>query len=104
MNAAPGPCTAPQSPNAGGVKSGRQQQRRGDPQVERPQPDALAAAGRVALLVPQMLARLGAERTFQQALLELLEQPFFAEKILRRAVASEQLLNDLFPDRLCHNS
>jgi hypothetical protein len=31
-----------------------------------------------------MLAQLGAERTFEQSLLELLEQPFFAEKILRR--------------------
>ena len=34
-----------------------------------------------------MLAQLGAERPFQQALLQLLEQPFLTEQILRRAVA-----------------
>src|SRR5262245_47753627 len=43
---------------------------------------------------------LGTERTFQQALLEFLEQPLLAEQILRRAVALHQLLDEFVPDRL----
>jgi hypothetical protein len=63
---------------------------------------AAAAAGRVALLVSQMLAQFGAERPFQQALLKFLEQTLLAEQILRRAVALQQLLDEFVPDRLCH--
>src|SRR6516164_6666513 len=63
---------------------------------------ATAATGRVAFLVSQMLAQLGAQRAFQQALLEFLEQPFLAEQILRRAVTLQQLLDDLVSDRLRH--
>jgi hypothetical protein len=62
-----------------------------------------AAPGRVALLVSQMLAQLGAQRAFQQPLLQLPEQPFLAEQIRRRAVPLQQLFDELFPDRLCHD-
>src|SRR5215510_2024765 len=64
---------------------------------------AAAAAGRIALLISQMFAQLGTERTFQQALLEFLEQPLLAEQILRRAVALQQLLDEFVPDRLCYD-
>src|SRR5580700_11198819 len=64
---------------------------------------AAGAAGRVALVVAQMLAQLGAERPFQKAFLEFLEQPLLAEQILWRAVALQQLLDDLIPDRLWHD-
>src|SRR5205814_5455001 len=64
---------------------------------------AAAAAGRVAFLVSQMFAQLGAERAFQQALLQLLEQPLLAKQVRRRAIALQQLFNNLVSDRLCHD-
>src|SRR5205814_3305457 len=63
---------------------------------------AAAAPSRVALLVSQMLAKLGAERAFQQSLLQFLEKPLLAEQILRAAIPLQQLLDNLVSDRLCH--
>jgi hypothetical protein len=53
---------------------------------------AAAPTGRVAFLVPQMLAQLGTQRAFQQFLLELFEEPLFTEQILRGAISLQQLL------------
>jgi hypothetical protein len=50
-----------------------------------------------------MLGQLGTERPFQQPLPEFLEQSFLAKQILRRAIALQQLLDNLVPDRLCHD-
>src|SRR5260370_13811382 len=61
-----------------------------------------ASAGRVALLVPQMLAQLGTQCALQQFLLELFEEPLFTEQILRGAISLQQLLDHLVSDRLCH--
>src|ERR1700761_3073134 len=49
-----------------------------------------------------MLGQFSPERPFQQLLLELLEKPFFAQQILRAAISSQQLLDNLVPDRLSH--
>jgi hypothetical protein len=62
---------------------------------------AAAAAGRVAFLIAEMLAQLGTQRSLQQAFLQLPEQPVLAEQIRRRAIALQQLLDELIPDRLC---
>src|SRR5690349_10933228 len=48
---------------------------------------AAAAPVRGAFLVSQMIAQLGAECAFQKPLLQLLEQSFLAEQVLRRAIA-----------------
>src|SRR5947209_9030674 len=48
---------------------------------------AAAAPVRGAFLVSQVLAQLGAECAFQKALLQLLEQSFLPEQVLRRAIA-----------------
>src|SRR5712692_7098104 len=61
-----------------------------------------ASAGRVALLVPQMLAQLGTQCALQQFLLELFEEPLFTEQILRGAISLQKLLDHLVSDRLCH--
>jgi hypothetical protein len=50
-----------------------------------------------------MLAQLGAQCPFQKTLLQLLEQTLFAQQIQRRAVALQQLLDNLVPNRLCHD-
>src|SRR5260370_37915063 len=63
---------------------------------------AAASAGQVAFLVPQMLAQLRAQRTFQQFLLELFEEPLLAKQILRGAIPLQQLVDYLVPDRPCH--
>src|SRR5437763_367950 len=62
---------------------------------------AATAAGRVTSLVSQMFAQLGAERAFQQALFQLLEQPLLAEQVRRRAISLQQLFINLVSDRLC---
>src|SRR5271168_2144298 len=59
---------------------------------------AIATTGRIALLISKMLGQLGAERPFQQPLLEFLEQSFLAQQILRRAIALQQLLDHFVPD------
>jgi hypothetical protein len=50
-----------------------------------------------------MLCQLGAQRPFQQPLLEFLEQSFLAQQVLRRAVALQQLLDQFVPDCQCHD-
>ena len=57
-----------------------------------------AAARQIAFLVTQRLAQLGAQRAFEKPLLELFEQPLLADQILRRAIALQQLLDELVPD------
>src|SRR5260370_38693761 len=61
-----------------------------------------ASAGRVAILVPHMLAQLGTQCALQQFLLELFEEPLFTEQILRGAISLQQRLDHLVSDRLCH--
>jgi len=63
---------------------------------------AAAATGRVALLIAEVLAQLGAERPFEQPSLQFSEQPILAEQILRRVIPLQQLLNQLVSDCLCH--
>jgi hypothetical protein len=53
---------------------------------------AATPAGRVALLVTQVLRQLGVQRTFDQRSLQLLEKPFFPQQILRLLISGQQLV------------
>ena len=48
-----------------------------------------AAAGRIALLVAQMLGQLGSQRTLDQGLLQLLEKTVVASQVFRLLIVSE---------------
>ena len=56
---------------------------------------AAAAARRVALLVAQVIAQLGTQGTLQKRLLQPLEKPLIAQKVLRRLVIGQQLVQKL---------
>ena len=56
---------------------------------------AAAPAGRIALLVAQMLRQLRAQRPLDQSLLELLEKPVFARQILGPGVVPQGLIDQL---------
>ena len=58
-----------------------------------------AAAGRVALLVAEVVGQLRPERPFQQRLLQLLEQAIFAEQVFRLLVAGQQFVQMFWFDR-----
>jgi hypothetical protein len=49
---------------------------------------AAAEPGRIALLVPEMFGQLGAERTLDQSLFELLERPVISGQILKLIIVS----------------
>src|SRR6202040_741347 len=49
---------------------------------------AAAAAGRIALLVAEMLAQLRSQRPFDQRLLQLFEKPVRARQVLRLLIVS----------------
>jgi hypothetical protein len=51
-----------------------------------------AAASRVTLLVAEVVGQFRPERSFQQRLLQLLEQAIFAEQVLRFFVAGQQFV------------
>jgi hypothetical protein len=53
---------------------------------------AAAAAGRIALLIPQVLGQLGAERAFDQRLLQPLEKPALAGQVFRLLIVSKKLI------------
>jgi len=53
---------------------------------------AAPAAGRVTLLVTQMLAQLRSERAFDQGLLQLLEKPVVSGQVLGLLIVSKQLI------------
>ena len=53
---------------------------------------AAAAAGRIALLVAEMLGQLGPKRTLDQRLLQLLEQPVLSGQIFGLLIVSKQLI------------
>jgi hypothetical protein len=50
---------------------------------------AAAAAGRIALLVAQVLGQLGSESPFDQGFLELLEQPIIPGQVFRLRIVSK---------------
>ena len=56
---------------------------------------AASPAGRVALLVAQMLRQLGAECPLDQRFLQLLEKPVFAGQILRLGIVGKKLIEQL---------
>ncbi len=56
---------------------------------------AAAAPRRVALLVAQVVAQLGAQRPLQKRLLQLLEKPLIAQKVFRCLVVGQQLVQKL---------
>ena len=53
---------------------------------------AAASAGRIALLIAQMLRELRAKRPLDQCLLELLEEPIFARQILGPGIIRQKLV------------
>src|SRR5439155_20063207 len=59
-------------------------------------------ASRVALFVAEMLRELGARRGLDQPADQLVDQPARTGQVLRRAVVSEQLIEQLLAD-LCHD-
>src|SRR5512132_801711 len=57
-----------------------------------------SAAGRIALLISQVHRQLGTERSFNQRLLQTLQQPVVAQQVPRRLVAGQQLVQNLVAD------
>jgi len=55
-------------------------------------------AGGIALLVAEMVRQLGAQRTLEQRLLELLEKAILAQKVLRLLVAGQKLVKMFWLD------
>src|SRR6202007_2318593 len=56
---------------------------------------ALAASGGIASLVAEMLGQLGAKRTLDQCLFELLEKNIVPRQILGLLIVSKQLIQQL---------
>src|SRR5690606_3185914 len=56
---------------------------------------AAAAAGRIPLLVSQVVRQLRSQRPLHQRLLQLLEQPLIAQKIVRVLNPRQQLVQQL---------
>jgi len=59
----------------------------------------VAAPGRIALLIAEMMCQLGAKRTLKQRFLQLLEQAILADKVLRLFVAGQQFVQMFGFDR-----
>ena len=53
---------------------------------------AFAASCRIALLIAEMLGQLRSQRSLDQRLLQLLEQPVLSGQVLRLLIASKQLI------------
>ena len=57
------------------------------------------SAGGIALLITKMVRQLGAQRPLEQRLLQLLEQAFLAQQVLRLLVAGQKLVKMFWLDR-----
>src|SRR5688572_17687367 len=66
---------------------------------------AAVVAGRVVPAVPKVLIELGIHRPLEQRLRELLQQPVFANNLLRLLVVAQQLIDQLWIDahRVLHS-
>ena len=60
---------------------------------------AAAAAGRIALLVAQVLGQLRPKRPLDQRLLQLFEKPVFASQVLWLLIVGKQLIKQLRGNR-----